>query len=290
MDDESGTTEIDVPDADEGVARAATLLGKPEAIYQASPARIRTKLALGSVLLLAGVLANVGWFGFGPATFGHLHFLIMPPIIGGGLLWHLWRHRGERVLVYESGLLRLQRDEVDSFPWDDIRAVRMRITPVGEPQFNRDDNGTLTEAWLVTSAPTFQVWNVWIDVARTDGVSTRLTAVLADFPELVATIQRRTFPALWALTQEALALGVPVEFGDNFTATADGIQQKKTFIRWDQMKYLSLAGKLLTIKRRGAWLAGIACDASTLNNLHVLFALAAENGVMEQVQEGNEDE
>ncbi|CAN5124156.1 hypothetical protein BH11PLA2_BH11PLA2_14110 [soil metagenome] len=289
VDDE--TIEVDVQDADTNVARAATLLGEPEAVFRASSGRVRAKFALALGLIVYGILANIGWFGFGPGKFGHfeVHLLFLPPIIGGALLWHLWRHRGLRVLIYPTGLLRLQHKNVDSFPWEDINAIRMKLQPHGEPFILREDDGTIRTAWLATSAPTFQVWNVWLDIARTDGTSGRFTGVLADFPDLAAEVQRRTFPTLWALTQAALDQGIAVEFADGLTATDEGLRHNKLFIRWDEMKYLKLSGKMLNAKKAGSWLAGISRDATTVLNLHVLFALAAEKGVTEKLEEGDDD-
>jgi hypothetical protein len=284
------------PDADATVAAAAEHLGEPQAIFKASPRRVRIKFLLAFALILYGIAGNIGWFVFGPATFGHwqIHLLVVPPIIGSGLLWHLWKHRGLRVLIYPTGLLRIQGGEVQSFPWDEIRGIRMKLHPTGDPHLlysgtGEDDRGPLKAAWIETTAPTFQVWNVWLEIIRLDDVAERFTAVLADFPEFVTEVQRRSFPSLWAATQSILESGESVEFADKLTANDAGLTYGKTTILWHEMKYLNLSGKLISVKRKGAWMTGIARDATTITNLHVLFALGAEKGVIEELDEGDDD-
>lgn len=283
----------DAIDSDERVARATTLLGEPTAVFKASPSRVRTKLILGSGLIVYGFAATFGWLVWlGPRNFGHfhVHLILWPAIIGGTLLWHLWRHRGLRVLIYPTGLLRIQRGEIDSFPWDEITALKMKLQPQGEPQFRRDDNGELTEAWIETGAPTFQVWSVWLELTRLDGTSIKLSAVLADFPELAVLVQRKSFPHLWSAVQAKLAIGANVELADKFEFNDRELRQGKVSIRWDEMKYLKLTGKLLSAKKKGNWFkTGMARDTTGLVNLHVLMAYAAEQGVMEETEEGDDE-
>src|SRR4051794_20992359 len=106
------------PTAEDTVAQATTLLGEPEALFRANPARLRLKFLLAIALILWGLVAGGLWFGLGPAN-AHdfvLHFIVWPPVVAIGLLYHMWRHRGLRVLVYPAGLLRLQGGVAESFP------------------------------------------------------------------------------------------------------------------------------------------------------------------------------
>src|SRR5215467_740593 len=104
--------------------RAVTELGEPEALFRISSGRFLAKLALGVLLLIYGLVANYLWWIHpqGPGTFGHFEilFLLVPPVSGASLLLHMYRNRGLYVLVYPTGLLRLRRGEVDSFPWREI--------------------------------------------------------------------------------------------------------------------------------------------------------------------------
>jgi hypothetical protein len=271
------------PTVEDTVAQATTLLGEPEALFRANPRRLRLKFLLAVALILWGITAGILWFGIGPAN-AHdfiLHFIFWPPAIGGGLLYHMWRHRGLRVLVYPTGLLRLAHGEAESFAWDEIDSVRCKLDVQGQLQIERDDNGKVACAWLETSAPTIQVWNVWIELTRADGVIAKFTAALADFPELVERIQRGTFPHLWVAKQAEMNQGQSVAFGEHIIVTRDEIRSGKFSMRWAEAKTASIAGRIFTVKRKGAWVASIAREASAIPNLHVLFGLAAEHGVVE---------
>lgn len=276
-------SDFEPPTPEAAVAQATALLGEPEALFRASPRWLRAKFFASIGLIVYGLVANVLWFGFGPARPDHviLHLLFVPPVIGIVLLTHMWRHRGLRVLVYPEGLMRIQPHAPASFRFDDIRAVRCKLDIQGTPQIERDGSGQLRAVTLETSAPTFQVWNVWIEVHRRDGETARFNAALDDFPDLVHRILRGTFPHLWAQAQAALAAGDPVAFGETLSVRGETIIDGKLKIQWSDIKVIKFSGKFLNVKRNGAWIAAIAREHSSIENLHVLLGLAAERNLLE---------
>lgn len=268
------------PQVEENVERATKALGEPLAVYRASPARQRAKLFAALGLILFGIVANSLWFGVGPARADHyiLHLLIWPPAIGFGLLFHMYRHRGLRVLVYPTGLLRLQHGEAESFPWEEIESVRAKLDVHGQPRIERNDGGNIDCVLLATTVPRFQLWNVWIEVTRQDGAIATFTAALADFPELVERIQRATFAPLLMKAMQTLDRGGAVEFGDRVTVTNEAITSKKASIPWKDVKKCGLLSRMLQVKRKNSWRGGIVLDTTVIPNLPVLFALSAEHG------------
>ena len=137
---------------EDDLTRATAELGDPDALFQVGRGRFLAKLAVGLLLLLFGVVGNYLWWVHGPATFGHFEilFLLGVPLTGVALLWHMYRNRGLFVLVYPTGLLRLRRGEVDSFPWAEVDHVRLKVQRVGEARTEYDAAGGPVACWLPT--------------------------------------------------------------------------------------------------------------------------------------------
>jgi len=266
---------MDLPD-DEHLMRSMTELGDPEAIFRVSRGRFFAKLALGLLLIVYGLVANYLWWAHGPATFGHfeLLLLIVLPLMGPALLWHMYRQRGLFVLVYPTGLLRLRRGEVDSFPWREIDHIRIKVQRAGAIILERA-NGVPVACSIPVDVPTFQLWNAGLSVAREDGVEAHFGPALTDYERLVDQVQRRSFAFLWPMVWERFQSGATVAFGD-LEASPGGIRYTGKFLRWGDLKELSVAQGKLSIKQDGKWLPWALIDVHSIPNPHVLFALAAE--------------
>jgi len=258
--------------ADGDLARATQELGEPDALYQVSQARQRAKLAAALGLLAFAAVANYVWWVHGPGNFGfEVKFLILPVVAAVGLLAHMYRNRGLSVLVYPTGVLRLHRGEVESFPWADVREVRLRGDVVDQPRVVRGAGGEVVACWLPVSAPAFQVWKAHLRVDRADGAAAAFTPALADYPDLAERVQRGTFGPLWARAAADLAAGVPVAFGD-LSAGPDGLRAGKQFLPWAEVKEITVSQKNVAVKRKGGWLPWLAKDLSAIPNPHILFA------------------
>src|SRR5262249_27565123 len=132
------------------LTRSVTELGEPEALFRISRGRYLTKLSLGVLLILFGIVGNIWlWTRPGPPMFGPPeHLLLIIPITGGALLLHVYRQRGLCVLIYPTGLLRLRRGEVDSFPWHEIDHIRLKVQRSAAAEIERDDDGQPVSCWL----------------------------------------------------------------------------------------------------------------------------------------------
>jgi hypothetical protein len=263
--------------ADDDLSRARAELGEPEGLFQVSPGWFRTKLLLAVGLILTGVAAGVGlwWFGLlgGAAVFAKL--LLAPLIAGIALLWHLYRNRGLFVLVYPTGLLRLRRGEVDSFPWPEIEQVRLRVKRAEGPELTRDAEGRPAACWIPVDAPTIQLWAAGVALVRADGQEASFGPALADFPALAEEVQRRTFANLWPRFWDRFRAGEVVPFGALELSPA-GIRHEKKLLAWRDLKELTIAQGRLTIKQDGRWLPWALLQVPTIPNPHVLFALVGE--------------
>ena len=267
---------MDLPD-DEHLTRSMTELGDPEAFFRISRGRLLAKLALGILLVVYGIVGNYVWWVHGPATFGHFELLLLVvlPLTGPALLWHMYRQRGLFVLVYPTGLLRLRRGEVDSFPWREVDHVRLKVKRTASASIDRGPDGAPVACWLPAEVPTFQLWNAGLSVAREDGIEAHFGPALTDYDRLAEEVQRRSFTFLWPNVWERFLSGASVAFGD-LELSRTGLRHIGKFLRWADVKELAIAQGKLSIKQGGKWLPWALIDINGIPNPHVLFALAAE--------------
>jgi hypothetical protein len=265
-----------VTNADNLLDRCQTELGDPDALFRVSPGRFWSKLLLGAGLLGVGLVGNYLWWVHGPARFGHLlaKLLLAPPIAGIALLWYLYRTRGLCVLVYPTGLLRLQRGEVESYPWAEVDEVRLK-TDQAEFVAERDEKGEIAAGWLAAEPPTFQLWDAHLTVRRTDGTTARLTPAVSGYAELVEHVQRATFREFWPAAVARFRAGERVTFGP-FEVERAGLRLDKNLLPWRDLGEVSVSGKNLAVKRSGKWLPWAAKQLEEVPNPHVLLALIEE--------------
>jgi hypothetical protein len=267
---------MDLPD-DDHLHRSVTELGDPDALFRISGGRFLAKLTLGLLLIVYGVVANAWWWSRQNPTFGHieLFLLIIVPIFGVALLLHMYRQRGLYVLVYPTGLLRLQRGDVNSFPWHEVDHILLKVQRAAGAEFVRGDDSEPEACWLPAEVPTFQLWAASLTVARTDGVAVHFGPALTDYDLLCEEVQRRTFAHLWPLVWGNFLSGATIAFGD-LELSRYGLRHVGKFLPWPDVKELSVAQGKLSVKQGGKWLPWVLLDVHTIPNPHVLFALVAE--------------
>lgn len=267
---------MDLPD-DDHLHRAQVELGDPDAFFRVSPARLFAKLALGVALLVYGVGANYFWWVHGPATFGHFELLLLVflPLSGVSLLLHMYRNRGLYALIYPTGLLRLRRGEVDSFPWHEVERVQLKVQRANGAEFVFAESGEPLACWLPVDVPTFKLWDAGLTVVRGDGVEVHFGPALTDYEVLAAEVQKRTFAVLWPLARDRFFAGASADFGELEISLA-GVRYGGKLLPWREVKELVVAQGKLSIKQSGKWLPWALVDVSGVPNPHVLFALVEE--------------
>lgn len=261
---------------EDDLTRATAELGDPESLFRISRARFHTKLWVGLTLILGGIVVCYLWWLVGPGfeiVFAKL--LLVIPFSGFALLWHMYRNRGLFVLVYPTGLLRLRRGEVDSFPWTDIEFIRIKVQQAGEPRTEWDANNSPTALWWPTEVPNFQLWKVWLTVVRTDGVEAHFGPVLSDYEQLTEIVQRRTFAVHWPRIRDRFRAGETIAF-DDFEVAPAGLRYQKKLLRWRDLKEIVVAQGRFSVKQSGKWLPWALVDMGGVPNPHLLFALVEE--------------
>jgi hypothetical protein len=257
---------------------AADALGEPVAVYRAGGRRAKIKTIVGISLILVGLLINYLWWFRGPAKFGHweFHLLFWPLAIGIGLLWFLYRNRGLRVMLFPTGILRLQAGQTTSIPWENIRSIRMRSDHT-EPDYEWDENRQLTGCRMTAVVPVLQVWNTWLEVDLVEGDAVRFTPAVEDFPDLAKRIQQIVFQERWAQQFEELANGKSLEFAEMFVSNR-GLTQIGRFLAWNEIQEVKMLNRIITIKKRDSWGTWWAKDTSLLPNLPLFLGLLAVLG------------
>lgn len=276
----------DYASADDGSAgpdddyrtRAEAELGAPDRVFQVGSGWLRAKLLIGVGLILYGLVGNYLWWVHGPQNFHHvvLHLLIWPPALGVALLIHMYRQRGLVVLVYPVGLLRMRRGEVDSFPWAEVAAVRLKVQKADGAVVVRSPGGEPLSAWVPAEVPAVQMWTAGLTLVRADGVEAHFGPALGGYDALAVEVQSRTFGRLWADARDRFLAGHTVAFGD-LGASRAGLWHGGKVLRWAELKDVSIAGGALVVKQTGKWLGWATVkDVSTVPNPHVFFALVEE--------------
>ena len=267
---------MDLPD-DDHLSRSVTELGEPDALFHISHGRFVAKLSLGIGLIVLGLVGNYFWWFHGPANFDAIisHLLLVLPFSGAALLLHMYRQRGLYVLVYPTGLLRLRRGEIDSFPWREVAHVLLKVQRATGAELTRGPDGAPLACWLPAEVPTFQLWNAGLSVARDDGVVVHLGPALTDYDRLAEEVQKRTFAVAWPLVWAGFLDGKVLAFG-GLEVSRGGMRHGGKFLPWRDVKELSVAQGKLSVKQGGKWLPWILLDIHTIPNPHILFALATE--------------
>jgi hypothetical protein len=262
---------------DDHLSRAQTELGEPEAIFRISRGRYIAKLWVGIGLIVGSSAAITALIVFGLFDFAGIFakFILAPPFIGIAILYTMYRQRGLTVLIYPTGLLRLQRGQVDSFPWEEITEIRIKVQRLELPKIVHDGEGNPSACWLPVEVPSIQIWKSSLVIERHDGNEAYFGPALADYGRLAELVQRRTFPRAWEDARDRWLAGEVIAFGDLEVAPS-GLRHNGKRLRWRDFKELAISQGRLSVKKLGGWLPWAVLDVSKIGNPHILFTLVGE--------------
>lgn len=263
--------------SDDYLQLTLTELGEPECIFRIGTSRFIAKVLLGSGLILSGVLLIYLRWWLKAGGIGHLDFLLaMLPLLGISLLWHIYRQRGLLVLLYPSGLVRLQRGQVQTFCWSEIAYLVLHLVSAKPVILEYSEQGELVNCVIPPVVPALSLWKSSLTLVRTDGVEARFTPALSHYDQLVQEIQRRTFPTLWNLARVSLiSMDATLPFG-SWQASRLGLYIGKHRLRWSELDEPRIADGKLLVRKRRRWAAWHRTDLSTFPNPHIFWALVHE--------------
>jgi len=177
-------------------------------------------------------------------------------VLGAGIavLARSRKSKGLNVLVCTDGLARMQGDEIEILPWQDIRSVT-RIARASDEMRS-------------TFEPAVQ-----LVLERTDGSKWTFDETLRDLKQLRILVEKCTLDNLLTPAQEALRAGRPVVFGP-ISVDASGISFGKELLPWSHYQHVEAERGRLTVFESERGKAFCKVDTAQVPNSHVLQALA----------------
>jgi hypothetical protein len=253
----------DHPDAISDPSEKVAQLGPPQAEFSIGSAQFvwllvaSLFLSLGGLALTALSVALIIWGGHGggAVVFKMLAAGIFMLVGGVFLSLRAYRNWGLRVLIYEVGLVRLQRSQASAFFWDEVETV-----------WQKKHKGSLAK---------FTQGKLVYIVRRHNGEEFHFDDSLPEIQRLGSIIKAQTLPHLLARTRDAFHAGRQLDF-NKVRVSRDGIGNGTETIPWEMVQQIQFEDERVTINRKGNWLAWFTGAASDIPNPHVFQNLLRE--------------
>jgi hypothetical protein len=218
------------------------------------------RLAGGPALFLLGTgLLGVLW------SAGHWHGSLLGflmALAGLFICVAALRLRGAQVLAGPKGLARVEGGEVEVLRWDEVTAVRERMTAGGGNHQPR------VMAWARGEDHV-------LELHGTEGRSLVLRNRVEHFDTLVALVKHYTRAWLMPEALAAFQAGGRLSFGP-ITVDREGLHCGEERLPWREVESVEVSGGKVTIRRHDRWLAWFSVPVGEVPNAHVLAAIAWE--------------
>ena len=252
-------------------------LGPPSEVFRIPRSHAARKTISGLCLIVGGGVANyLYWVVFnGPVVAEHFLFLFLfgPIISGVGLMYAAWRDGGLWALIYPMGLLRWQRGEVVTFPWDEIKELSFyRVVECEKPRRTTDARGELLTSWLPIAKMGSRTLGAHLILRRDDGAEAILPSSVGDFTRLCRIVQEETFRVMWARTWPSFVEGMRVRFGELALSLA-GIHREADLLAWYDLDDVLIQNGKITIRSKRLRRAWQEVPLHSVGNPHIFAAL-----------------
>lgn len=256
------------------LAAAVLDLGQPLSLHRTSPSSNWRRGGWGTLILLIGIVLNVWYWGFLEERKLVLMLAVSGIPLGGiTLLLALLRDRGIWVMCYPSGLLRWQRGEVLSLPWEQISGLSLHgLTRSGAFAGSADDKGRPISGWIPLDPVANRLLGPVVRLYRDDGEIADIPASLTEFASLSRHIQEEIFRRQWPAICREFAAGTRLRFG-LFTARRDALYFGGSPLRWGLAEDAMIAGGQLQIRAVGLWKPWADAPLDRVLNPHLLLGL-----------------
>jgi hypothetical protein len=257
-------------------------LGEPLAVHSVrSGWRLAGELIwswelLGTLMFVVFALLDpAGWFGLLGMKLPAL--VLMFGVATVRLVPRLRRSRDLRLLVYPTGLLRVQGETVAAFPWDEVTELRQYLVTMQPVKLQREGEAAdPVTAWLPVSKGVTHRWLMGRTrpVVLRDAAGRELTLepLVTDFPELLQRAQQETFRRLWPDLRDRFDRGEPVYF-EGLRLDRRGLRGPKELLPWPDLHEAVVKQGFLVITRKRRLFEWLRKPAHELPNLHALLAL-----------------
>jgi hypothetical protein len=235
--------------------------GAPTAEYAVPRSKFVVNLIAGILAMIPALGLLIGglaywWFGEGkPGTWRGLAAGALGLTLAGGIVaWvqQAYRNRGTRILLYPHGIVRFQRDGVETLRWTEIATVVQAM-----------NTGSREQSLVPRNKFT---------VYRNDGSNVELMQI-PKIRELGERIQQETLKYLLPPALQAYQAGKEVSFS-KLTASRAGINNGKATLPWVEIKDVEIdKNGQLVFTAQGRWLSFAKVPIEEIPNVHVLLAL-----------------
>jgi Family of unknown function (DUF6585) len=254
-------------------------LGPPREVFHFPRHHASRRILLGVILIVINLIGNFVYFFVFNGPFIPQFFLLLlffgPMATGLGLIYAAVRDRGLWVLIYPSGILRWQRGEVVTFPWDEIVEVLFhRVVECDRPKRKLGPNGEWLSVWLPILKMRSRSLGAYLSLRREDGSEAILPTSLENFHELLRIVQHETFRVLWPKMIYRQAQGRKVHFGLISVGSA-GIFFRDERLPWRDFDDVLIANGKLVVRVFGMVKPWIEIPLQFVMNPHLLIALTA---------------
>lgn len=256
------------------LAAAVLDLGAPLSLHRTSPTSNWRRGGWGTMILLVGLLLNIWYWGFVEERKLALMLAVCGiPLMGLTLLLALLRDRGIWVICYPSGLLRWQRGEIMSLPWEQVNGITLHgLTRSGKFAGTADENGFPLTGWIPVDPVANRMLGPVLRVYRDDGEYADFPASLTEFASLSRHIQEEIFRMHWQMVCREFVAGSRIRFG-MFSARRNGLFFDGSPLRWELAEDAMIAGGQLQFRAVGLWKPWADAPLDRVLNPHILLAL-----------------
>jgi len=267
----------ETPDWPFELADPVARLGQPSQVFRIPRSHAARKTISGLVLIIGGILANyVYWIVLnGQVIVEHLLFLVLfgPIVTGFGLIYAAFRDRGLWVLIYPMGILRWQRGEVVTFPWQEIREITFhRVVETAKAKRAVGPDGELITVWLPITKEGSRSLGSHLILRRMDAADAILPSSISNYAKLCQAVQEETFRVMWPEAWNRFLEGKRVHFGP-LAASFSGLHRDSEFLDWAELEDVQISTGRLKIRSRLLKRPWIEVPLENVDNPHVLIAL-----------------
>jgi len=254
---------IDLSGLPDDVALKVSELGTPLAEYTARGQRLLFQLLAAPVIFLAGLgflaapLLVFLWGGHGGAALFKL-FALGCILVPGAVLLSVRAYRswGLRVFVFPEGLIRIHRNEVQAFFWDQVETIwRKKIVGAW---------GKLAKGSLIYT------------VKLQQGEEFHFDDQLYQVEQLGERMQQELLRIQWPTALAEFEAGAIMDFV-KLRVSRQGLDNGKERVAWRDVSGVEFGDDNITINKRDKWLAWHKAPVAEIPNVHLLRALVEYN-------------
>ncbi|HLN29821.1 MAG TPA: DUF6585 family protein [Gemmataceae bacterium] len=248
-----------ISESPEEVGEKVAQLGEPIAEFTVNRGRLIRNLVLAPFLILFGVGLFALMFFVGLVQFVHLwKLLLLAPVslvAGVTLVVRAYRNLGLRVVVFPEGVVRFQREEVQTFFWDEI-------------------------AYLWEKRNAFNWAYAWhgalvFGVQRADGEEISFDDSLPGLTRLGQILQKQTQAHLLPRALATYDEGKTLQFGELKVSRKEWSHENDT-LPWSEVKSIWLTDSGVSIYKKGKWSHWFHATVTEVPNFHVFRVLLAK--------------